>query len=62
MEEVKSFSCVWLCDPMDCNLPGSCVDGIFQAKILEGVAISFSKSAMKGKCKSKWLFKCQLFT
>ena len=36
--------CLTLCDPMDCNLPGSCVDGIFQARILEGVAISFSKS------------------
>ncbi|XP_069438918.1 ras-related protein Rab-10 isoform X1 [Ovis canadensis] len=33
---------------MDCNLPGSCVDGIFQARIMEGVAISFSKSAVKG--------------
>jgi len=28
---------------MDCNLPGSSVHGILQARILEGVAISFSK-------------------
>ena len=28
-----------LCDPMDCSLPGSFVHGIFQARILEGVAI-----------------------
>ena len=31
------------CDPMDCSLPGSSVHGIFQARILEWVAISFSK-------------------
>ena len=31
------------CDPMDCNPPGSSVRGIFQARILEWVAISFSK-------------------
>ena len=28
---------------MDCSLPGSSVHGIFQTKILEWVAISFSK-------------------
>ena len=31
-----------LCDPMDCSLPGSSVHGIFQARILEWLAISFS--------------------
>ena len=31
-----------LSDPMDCSLPGSSVHGIFQAKVLEWVAISFS--------------------
>ena len=37
------FNCVWLfCNPMDCSLPGSSVHGIFQARILEWVAISFS--------------------
>ena len=35
--------CMTLCDPMDCSLPGSSVHGIFQARILEWVAISFSK-------------------
>ena len=34
--------CPTLCDPMDCSLPGSSVHGIFRAKVLEGVAISFS--------------------
>ena len=32
-----------LCDPMDCNPPGSSVHGIFQAKILEWVAIFLLK-------------------
>ena len=32
------------CDPMDCSLPGSSVNGILQARILEWVAISCSKS------------------
>ena len=35
-------SCPTLCDPMDCSLPGSSVHGIFQARILEWGAISFS--------------------
>ena len=35
-------SCPTLCDPMDCSLLGSSVHGIFQARVLEWVAISFS--------------------
>ena len=31
-----------LCDPMDCSQPGSSVHGIFQARVLEWVAIAFS--------------------
>ena len=38
-------SCPTLCDPMNCNLPGSCVHGIFQARRLEWVVISFSKGS-----------------
>ena len=34
-----------LCNPMDCSLPGSSVCGIFQERILEWVAISFSREA-----------------
>ena len=37
--------CPSLCNPMDCSLPGSSVHGIFQAKILEWVAIAFSRSS-----------------
>ena len=36
-------SCLTLCNPMDCSLPGSSVLGIFQARILEWVAISSSR-------------------
>ena len=35
--------CPTLCDPMDCSLPGSPVSGIFQSRILEWVAIPFSR-------------------
>ena len=35
--------CSTLCDPWDCGLPGPSVDGIFQARILEWVAISSSR-------------------
>ena len=38
-----SLSGVYLCNPMACSLPGSSVHGIFQARILEWVAISFSR-------------------
>ena len=37
-------SCLTLCDPMDCSLPGFSIHGIFQARILEWVVISFSNS------------------
>ena len=37
-------SCPTLCDPIDCSLPGFSVHGILQARTLEWVAISFSKS------------------
>ena len=38
-------SCPTLCDPVDCSPPGSTVHGIFQARILEWVAISFSRGS-----------------
>ena len=36
-----------LCDPTDCSPPGSSVRGILQARILEWVAISFSKTGLR---------------
>ena len=38
-------SCAILCDPLDCSPPGSSVPGIFQTRILDWVAISFSKGS-----------------
>ena len=43
--KVKVKSCLTLCNPMDCGSPGSSVHGIFQARVLEWVAISFSKES-----------------
>ena len=37
--------CPTLCDPVDCSPPGSSVRGILQARILEWVAISFSRGS-----------------
>ena len=37
--------CLTLCDPMDYNSPGSFVHGIFQARIMEWAAISFSRGS-----------------
>ena len=58
-------SCPTLCDPMDCSPPGSSVHGILQARILEWVAILFSRgssqprdrtqvSRIAGRCFSLW--------
>ena len=38
-------SCLTLCNPMDCILPGSSVHGIFQARILKWVAFPFSRGS-----------------
>ena len=37
--------CLTLCNPMDCSLPGSSVCGILLARILEWVAIPFSRGS-----------------
>ena len=42
---VDTQSCLTLCDPMDCSPPGSSVHGIPQARILEWVAMPFSKGS-----------------
>ena len=44
-ESEVAQSCPTLCDPMDYSLPGSSVHGIFQAIVLEWVAISFSRGS-----------------
>ena len=44
-ESEVAQSCPTLCDPMDCSLPGCSVRGIFQARVPEWVAISFSRGS-----------------
>ena len=46
-------SCPTLCDPMDCSLPGFSILGIFQARVLEWVAIALS--SILYWCFSFWL-------
>ena len=64
-ESEVTQSCPTLCDPMDCSLPGSSVHGIFQARVLEWVTISFSRgssqprdwtlvSRVAGRCFTVW--------
>ena len=42
---VCAQACMTLCDPMDCSPPGSTIQGIFQARILEWVAVSSSRGS-----------------
>ena len=43
MKVLVTQLCPTLCNPMGCSLPGSSVHGIFQARIWEWVAISYSR-------------------
>ena len=45
LESEVTQSCLTLCDPMDCSLPGSSVHGILQARVLEWGAIAFSRGS-----------------
>ena len=45
-------SCLTPSDPMDCSLPGSSINGIFQARVVEWGAIAFSKTLFLGAPKS----------
>ena len=47
-ESEVTQSCPTLSDSMDCSLPGSSVHGIFQARVLEWGAITFSESKLHG--------------
>ena len=46
-ESEVAQSCLTLCDPMDCSLPGSSDHGILQARLLEWVVISFSRASSR---------------
>ena len=47
-------SCPTLCNPKDCSLSGASVHGILQARILESVAISFSRG-LSGPRDQTWV-------
>ena len=44
-ESEVAKSCLTLCDPMDCSLPGFSVHGILQARIMHWVTITFSRGS-----------------
>ena len=46
-------SCPTLCDPMGCSLPGFSVHGIFQAIVLEWIAISFSRGSSQPRAQTR---------
>ena len=46
-------SCLTLCDPMGCSLPGSSVHGIFQVAVLEWFAISFSRGSSQPRARTR---------
>ena len=52
---VCAQSCLTLCDPMDCSPPGFSVHGIFQARILEWLAIFFSRDWICVSCIGRWV-------
>ena len=45
LSNLKAQSCLTLTDPMDCNLPGSSVHEILQARIREWVVVPFSRGS-----------------
>ena len=64
-ESEVAQSCPTLWDPVYCSLPGSSLYGILQARILEWVAISFSRGSSQprnrtrvscGSCSAGWFF------
>ena len=53
-EKVKIAQlCLTLCDPMDCSLSGSSIHGIFQARVLEWIAISFSRGSSRPRNRTR---------
>ena len=52
-ESEVALSCLTLCNRMGCSLPGSSVYGIFQAIVLEWIAISFSRGSSQHKDRTR---------
>ena len=71
-ESEVAQSCPTLRDPMDCSLSGSSIHGIFQARVLEWIAISFSRgssrprnwtwvSRIAGRCFTVWATRAPVY-
>ena len=58
-ESEVAQSCPTLCDPIDCSLPGSSVHGISQARVLELIAISFSRGSSQPRAQTWALLYCR---
>ena len=52
-ESEVTQSCLTFPDPMDCSPPGSSIHGIFQARVLEWVAISFFRGSSRPKDRTR---------
>ena len=52
-ESEVSQSCPTLCNPLDCSLSGSSVHGIFQARVPEWIAISFSRGSSQPRNRTR---------
>ena len=61
---LSRFSHVWLCNLIDCSLPGSSVHGISQAGILESIALSYTRGPSQPRdrthvsCIGRWILYC----
>ena len=58
-ESEVAQSCLTLCDPVDCSLPGSSLHGILHARILKWVAISFSRGIFPSQGSNLDLLHCR---
>ena len=53
--------CPTLCDHMNCSLPGSSGHGIFQARVLEWVAISFFRGSFRPRDQTQVFYIADMF-
>ena len=61
LKEKVTQSCLTLCDPLDHSLPGSSVQGILQARILEWLVILFSRGLSQPRDQILVLLHCRQF-
>ena len=61
-ESEVAQSCLTLRDPMGCSLPGAFLRGIFQARVLEWGAISFSRIIASESFSTSYLYKIMRFS